>query len=117
MAFSWCAPLGDVACDVYFAIGQSKIALRLQALSLTLDRAKSSANSLWVRMEVESALEREDCQHAQVLFPVRLDDAVMERDKAMGGGRASAAPHRRLLRWKDHDRYQKVYGARSRVLR
>jgi hypothetical protein len=37
-----------------------------------------SIASDWVEGEVESALEREQREKQTVLFPLRLDDAVME---------------------------------------
>jgi uncharacterized protein YjbI with pentapeptide repeats len=39
--------------------------------------SKSSVQSRWVEREVDSAREREEHQNRTVLFPVRIDDAVM----------------------------------------
>jgi hypothetical protein len=39
---------------------------------------KSSMKSAWVEKEVETAFEKE----RTVLFPIRLDDAVMEAEEA-----------------------------------
>lgn len=44
--------------------------------------SKNSVNSRWVENEVESALEKEEKSGKNVLFPVRIDDAVMETDRA-----------------------------------
>jgi uncharacterized protein YjbI with pentapeptide repeats len=44
--------------------------------------SSNSIRSLWVQTEVESAFERERKQDRTMLFPIRLDDAVMCADKA-----------------------------------
>ena len=59
-----------------------------------------------MRTEVESALEREGQQHHPVLFPIRIDDAVMQTTQAW----AKHVRHERHITdfsgWKDHDAYQ-----------
>jgi DNA (cytosine-5)-methyltransferase 1 len=45
---------------------------------LLLVLSKNSVSSAWVEKEVETALEREAEQGHTMLFPVRVDDAVME---------------------------------------
>jgi hypothetical protein len=76
-----------------------------------------SVQSDWVREEVESCLEREHREKRSVLFPVRLDDAVMDADEAW------AASIRRLrhigdfTRWRDHDSYQRAFERLLRDLR
>jgi len=68
----------------------------------------SSMKSPWVENEVETAFEKERKQGRTVLFPIRLDDAVMET------GEAWAADIRRTRHigdfegWKDHDSYMKA---------
>jgi hypothetical protein len=47
---------------------------------LLLILSSHSVSSKWVEKEVESAFEKEQRQKRTVLFPVRLDDAVMECD-------------------------------------
>jgi uncharacterized protein YjbI with pentapeptide repeats len=44
---------------------------------LLLVLSENSISSNWVEREVEAALEREDREKRIVLFPIRLDDAVM----------------------------------------
>ena len=39
--------------------------------------SKNSVQSEWVEKEVETAMEKESEHHRTVLFPIRLDDAVM----------------------------------------
>jgi TIR domain/Pentapeptide repeats (8 copies) len=69
----------------------------------------NSVQSAWVKKEVETAFDREQKQNRMVLFPIRLDDAVMETDKAW------AADIRRMRnigdfrKWKNRDEYQKAF--------
>jgi len=76
----------------------------------------SSVNSSWVQSEVESAMERER-QGAHVLFPIRLDDAVLETEKTWA---ADIRLHRHIgdfSGWKDHDRYKRAFQRLLRDLR
>jgi hypothetical protein len=45
---------------------------------LLLILSKDSINSSWVEKEAEIAIEREQLQHRTVLFPIRLDNTVMD---------------------------------------
>ena len=60
--------------------------------------SENSIRSPWVEEEVEAALEKERKQNKLALFPIRLDDAVMETERAWAGQPAPHAPHRRLPR-------------------
>jgi hypothetical protein len=81
---------------------------------LLLVLSESSLASTWVKKEVETAFEQEALQNKLVLFPIRLDETVMQTSQAW------AADIRRMrhigdfIRWKDHDEYQKVF---ARLLR
>src|SRR5437764_7197861 len=44
--------------------------------------SKSSVKSTWVEKEVETAFEKEHEQNKIVLFPIRLDDSVMQTKEA-----------------------------------
>ncbi len=75
---------------------------------LLLVLSQHSIASSWVEFEVEAALAKEDEKHALVLFPVRLDDAVMQCT-------TSWAAHIKRMRhitnftgWKHHYDYQKA---------
>ncbi len=75
---------------------------------LLLVLSEHSIASSWVEFEVEAALAKEDEKHALVLFPVRLDAAVMQCT-------TSWAAHLKRMRhitdftgWKHHDDYQKA---------
>jgi uncharacterized protein YjbI with pentapeptide repeats len=81
---------------------------------LLLILSEQSISSIWVKDEVEAALERERRENRLVLFPVRIDDAIEQSSTAW------AASLRRLRhigdfsRWKDHDSYSKAF---ERLLR
>jgi uncharacterized protein YjbI with pentapeptide repeats len=81
---------------------------------LLLVLTKHSVASDWVEQEVETALERERKEKRLILFPIRLDDAVM---KIEGGWPALIRNTRNIgdfRKWKDHDSYQKTF---ARLLR
>lgn len=81
---------------------------------LILILSEYAVQSSWVEREVAAACEKEDCEQRPVLFPLRLDDAVMDTTKAW------AADVRRRWHigdftcWKDHDSYQQTF---DRLLR
>ena len=81
---------------------------------LLLILSEYSVKSRWVQKEVETAFEKEGKENRVVLFPVRIDEAVMQ--SAVGW----AADIRRQRHigdfrlWKDHDIYQKAF---QRLLR
>ncbi|MGD0227205.1 MAG: TIR domain-containing protein [Terriglobia bacterium] len=70
--------------------------------------------SPWVEDEVEAALEKEHKQHKLVLFPIRLDDAVMDTDQAWAANLRRSRHIGDFRAWKDHDPYQKSF---ERLLR
>jgi hypothetical protein len=79
--------------------------------------SEQSVKSDWVEDEVETAFEREKREGTIVLFPIRLDDAVMACDAAW------AASIRRIRHigdfrgWKNHDEYEKSLNRLIRDLR
>jgi hypothetical protein len=81
---------------------------------LLLVLSEHSVRSQWVEQEVETALARERKQNETMLFPIRLDNAVME----MEGGWPALIKNTRNIgnfsQWKDHDAYQKAF---NRLLR
>lgn len=84
---------------------------------LLLVLSENSIESPWVEEEVEAALEKERHHQKRVLFPVRLDDAVMTAPQPW------AARVRRILHmgdfrdWKNHDKYKETFGRLLRDLR
>ena len=71
--------------------------------------SKDSIGSRWVEKEVETAFERERRENKTVLFPIRLDDAVIHSTEAW------AADIRRIRHigdftgWEQHARYVKRF--------
>jgi hypothetical protein len=76
--------------------------------------SENSIRSPWVEDEVEAALEKEGKQSKLVLFPVRLDDAVMETDQAWAASLRRMRHIGDFRAWKDHDQYRKSF---ERLLR
>jgi hypothetical protein len=82
---------------------------------LLLVLSESSVKSAWVEKEVETAFEKERRQdNKPVLFPIRLDDAVMETDQAWAADVRRTRHVGDFTRWKAHDAYQQ---ALQRLLR
>jgi hypothetical protein len=74
----------------------------------------NSIQSDWVEQEVEGALAKERETRKTILFPIRLDDSVME---ARAGWTSLIKNTRHIgdfTRWKEHDEYQKSF---QRLLR
>ena len=81
---------------------------------LLLILSTHSIKSLWVQKEVETAFEKEAKEHRLVLFPIRLDDAVMQIDV---GWAADIRRQRHIgdfTQWKEHDPYRQAF---DRLLR
>ena len=76
--------------------------------------SENSISSGWVEDEVEAALEREKREKKTILFPVRLDDAVMDTDEAWAASIRRTRHIGDFTKWKDHDSYKKAF---DRVLR
>jgi hypothetical protein len=75
---------------------------------LLLVLSEHSVASAWVEKQVETAFDEEQQQNKLILFPIRLDDAVMKTKQAW------AADIRRMrhigdfTKWENHDNYQKA---------
>jgi hypothetical protein len=76
--------------------------------------SRNAIESDWVEDEVIKAFAEERTRKQLVLFPVRLDDVVMETTEAWAGKLRDNRNIGDFRRWKDHDAYQK---ALERVLR
>jgi hypothetical protein len=81
---------------------------------LLLILSEHSINSTWVEKEVETAFEEEDKRKQTVLFPVRLDKAMMDTDQAWAADIRRTRHIGDFSRWKDHDAYQEAF---ARLLR
>ena len=84
---------------------------------LLLVLSKNSVKSPWVEAEVEAAFEKERKQKRTVLFPIRLDDAVMETDEAWAADIRRTRHVGDFRKWKDHDEYQRAFGRLMRDLK
>lgn len=73
---------------------------------LLLLLSKHSIESIWVASEVEAALEKEDRQQREVLFPVRLDDTVKETSQAWAATLRRTRHIGDFTNWTDPQAYQ-----------
>jgi hypothetical protein len=84
---------------------------------LLLVLSEHSIKSDWVEKEVETAFEKERQQKRTMLFPVRLDDSVMETDQAWAADIRLTRHIGDMCGWKDHDSYQVAFERLLRDLR
>lgn len=80
---------------------------------LLLVLSEQSINSKWVEKEVETAFEKESPKKT-VLFPLRLDNTVMETDQAWAADIRRTRHIGDFTIWKDHNAYKKAF---KRLLR
>jgi uncharacterized protein YjbI with pentapeptide repeats len=71
--------------------------------------SEASVTSKWVEKEVETAMESEEEQKRTVLFPVRLDDTVMEIKEGWPADILRTRHIGDFRRWKSHDEYQQAF--------
>ena len=76
---------------------------------LLLILSDSSVSSPWVRDEVEAAFEREQRENRTVLFPIRIDSAVMETREAWAASIRRTRHVGDFTPWKDQDAYAKTF--------
>lgn len=82
---------------------------------LLLVLSENSIHSSWVEKEVETAFEKERKQDGKtVLFPIRLDNVVMETDQAWAADIRRTRHIGDFRNWKNHDEYKKAF---DRLLR
>jgi hypothetical protein len=84
---------------------------------LLLILSEHSVSSPWVSDEVEAAIEREHREGRTVLFPIKIDEAVMESEQAWAAAIRRTRHIGDFTRWKDHDSYQKAFGRLLRDLK
>jgi hypothetical protein len=89
------------------------IAIRLRDKVLFI-LSEHSINSDWVEDEVMKAFEEERKRGQTVLFPLRIDDAVMDTNEAWAAKLRAQRHIGDFRHWKDHDGYKKSF---ERVLR
>jgi hypothetical protein len=90
----------------------SGFALKLKRLIVL---SEYSVASRWVEREVNAARERGDRENRAVLFPIRIDDAVMDAKQPWAS--QAAVPHRRFPKMENHDAYEKAFERLLRDLR
>ena len=76
--------------------------------------SENSIESSWVEREVQAAFEREDKSKKLVLFPIRLDEAVMETTKAWAADIRRTRHIGEFGQWREHGSYKR---ALERLLR
>ncbi len=91
-------------------------AIRLRD-KLLLILSKQSINSGWVETEVETAFAEERIREQTVLFPIRLDEAVMRTYQPWAANIRDTRHIGDFSRWKDHDAYQQAFERLLRDLR
>ena len=86
-------------------------------ISLLLVLSEHSIASNWVAYEVERALNKEPLGKPNVLFPIRVDDAVMESKASWADDIKSTRHIGDFTNWKNHDDYQKAFDRLLRALK
>jgi len=81
---------------------------------LLLILSKHSVKSGWVGYEVETALGREIRQQREILFPIRIDDAVFESTANWATSLVNQRHIGDFREWTDPSHYQQVF---KRLLR
>jgi uncharacterized protein YjbI with pentapeptide repeats len=110
----WFAP-EDLKIGERFRVRIDESIMSYDKLLLVL--SESSVASEWVEKEVETAFEKEREQGKTVLFPVTLDDAMLE---AKTGWAADVRRSRHIgdfRDWKNHDSYRKAFERLMRDLK
>ena len=74
---------------------------------LLLVLSQNSVASAWVEKEVETAFDKEIKRKELVLFPIRLDDIVIESKTGWAADIRRSRHIGDFSNWKDHDEYQK----------
>lgn len=84
---------------------------------LVLILSEHSIKSAWVRREVEAALEREDRDRTEVLFPIRVDDRIFESNEPWAAEIKRSRHIGDFRTWKSHDDYTKSFDRLVRDLK
>ena len=71
--------------------------------------SESAVASAWVGLEVRTALGREHREGRQVLFPIRIDDAVMMSESGWAANIRDTRHITDFRPWKDHDAYRQAF--------
>jgi hypothetical protein len=117
------ADLQDKGVRCWFAPEDMKVGDRFRTMidisirihdKLLLILSENSIASDWVEKEVETAFEKERDRKTTVLFPIRLDNAVMDSKLGWAADIKRSMHIGDFRKWKDHNAYQ---GSFDRLLR
>ena len=112
------ADLQDQGVRCWFAPEDLKIGDKIRARideaihlqdKLLLLLSEQALASNWVEAEVEAALEKEMDQQREVLFPVRLDESVMQASQAWAKQLRRTRHIGDFTRWTDPQEYQRAF--------
>jgi hypothetical protein len=84
---------------------------------LLLILSEHSVQSDWVEHEVEHALDRERVEKKNILFPVRMDEAVMDSATGWAGNVRRQRHIGDFTQWKEHDAYKAAFERLMRDLK
>ena len=84
---------------------------------LLLVLSEHSIASNWVAYEVERALNKEPQGKPNVLYPIRVDDAIMQSKASWADDIKSTRHIGDFTNWKNHDDYQKAFDRLLRALK
>jgi hypothetical protein len=84
---------------------------------LLLILSENSVSSPWVSDEVEAAIEREHREKRTILFPIKIDNAVMESTQAWAATIRRTRHIGDFTGWKDHHLYEKAFDRLVRDLK
>jgi uncharacterized protein YjbI with pentapeptide repeats len=79
--------------------------------------SEASVTSPWVEKEVETAFEKERKEHRTVLFPIRIDDAVMNTDQSWAADIRRTRHIGDFRHWTNPDSYKQALNRLLRDLR
>ena len=102
----WYAP-EDLKIGEPFLLGIDR-GIRLHD-KLLLVLSEHSVSSGWVQHEVLSALAKEQDKEPWVLFPIRLDNTVMDTNVPWANTIRQSRHIADFSQWKDHDSYRKAF--------
>jgi uncharacterized protein YjbI with pentapeptide repeats len=108
----WFAPHDLKIGDKFQEVIEERIRLYEKLLIIL---SENSVNSDWVEREVQAAMEKERRSPGDtVLFPIRVDDAVMHSDRAWAADVRRTRHIGDFRKWKDHDSLKNAF---ERLLR
>ena len=110
----WFAP-EDMKIGAKFRVRIDEAIRTYEKLLLLL--SEHSVASRWVEKEVETAFEKEDERKEPVLFPIRLDDAVMDSKTGWAADIRRSRHIGDFSNWENYKDYQKGLGRLLRDLK